>query len=371
MALLRLLADDLTGALDTAVEFVGVCGPLDVSWMETLPPTLSGNLVLDSGTRELDKAQVLPIVERLVPMLYDATIAFKKVDSLMRGEWAAELAACLRSGRWSSCIVAPAWLNQGRRTRGGQQFAKTGDGGWSPVGGNILTQLAAEGIEARQGEPANELPSGISVFDADSDDDLDRVVALGRRAAGSVLWVGSGGLSRALARGNEVSVSSRLQAPVLGLFGSDQLATVAQLAACEPQTITLAEGAPDNARDVEQRLATDGVVLARFGLPFGLTRADAARRIARELAAITLQLQPPGTLIVAGGETLKALCVSLGARSLKLTGQVMSGLPRSVIQGGRWSGVEVVSKSGSLGTPNLWRDLLRSNHLIPERTGVR
>ncbi|MEH2509565.1 uncharacterized protein YgbK (DUF1537 family) [Nitrobacteraceae bacterium AZCC 1564] len=370
MALLRLLADDLTGALDTAVEFVGLCGPLEVSLTETLQPTHSGSLVLDSGTRELGRAEVLPIMERMVPALYGATIAFKKVDSLMRGEWAAELAACLRSGRWSSCIVAPAFAYQGRRTRGSQQFARTQNGSWSPVGGNILTQLAAEGIEARQGRLSSELPLGVSVFDADSDDDMDRVVAMGRRATGSVLWVGSAGLARALARGNEVSASSRLRPSVLGLFGSDQPATAAQLAACGPQAITLSEGAPDNARDVEQRLATDGVAMVQFGLSSGLSRTDAARRIARELAAMTSRLQPPGTLIVAGGETLKALCICLGARSLKLTGQIMPGLPRSVIQGGRWSGVEVISKSGSFGTANLWRDLFRDNHLVPERTGT-
>lgn len=370
MALLRLLADDLTGALDTAVEFVGLCGPLEVTWTEILPATLSESLVFDSGTRELGKAQVLPIMERLVPALYDATIAFKKVDSLMRGVWAAELAACLRSGRWSSCIVAPAFVYQGRLTRGGQQFAQTQDGHWSPVGGNILAELAAEGIEAREGQLEQDLPPGVSVFDADSDDDLDRVVAVGRHAKGSVLWVGSGGLARALARGNEVSASSRLQAPVLGLFGSDQPATAAQLAACGSQVITLVEGAPDNAHDVERRLTADGVVLARFGLSSGLSRADAAQRIARELWAMTSQLQPPRTLIVAGGETLKALCVCLGARSLKLMGQIMPGLPRSVIQGGRWPGVEVISKSGSFGPANLWANLLRDNHLLPEQIGM-
>lgn len=370
MALLRLLADDLTGALDTAAEFVGLCGPLDVSWIDTLPATLSGNLVLDSGTRELSRAQVLPIIEQLVPALYDATIAFKKVDSLMRGEWAAELAACLRSGRWLSCIVAPALVYQGRRTLGAQQFARTQTGTWSPVGGNILAELAAEGIEASQGQLTNELPMGVSVFDADSDDDLDRVVAVGRRAAGSVLWVGSGGLARALARGNEVSTSSMLQTPVLGLFGSDQPATAAQLAACGSLVITLAEGAADNARNVEHRLTADGVILARFGLSAGLSRTDAAQRIAIELAAITSRLQPPGTLIVSGGETLKALCMSLGAQSLKLTGQIMPGVPRSVIQGGQWSGVEVISKSGSLGPTNLWVDLLRDNHLVSEQIGI-
>ena len=32
MTSVRLLADDLTGALDTAAEFVGLCGPFDVTW---------------------------------------------------------------------------------------------------------------------------------------------------------------------------------------------------------------------------------------------------------------------------------------------------------------------------------------------------
>ena len=36
MTSIRLLADDLTGALDTAAEFVGLCGPFDVTWREAL-----------------------------------------------------------------------------------------------------------------------------------------------------------------------------------------------------------------------------------------------------------------------------------------------------------------------------------------------
>jgi hypothetical protein len=35
MTSVRLLADDLTGALDTAAEFVGLCGAFDVIWMDT------------------------------------------------------------------------------------------------------------------------------------------------------------------------------------------------------------------------------------------------------------------------------------------------------------------------------------------------
>ena len=79
-------------------------------------------------------------------------------------------------------------------------------------------------------------------------------------------------------------------------------------------------------------------------------------------------LPPPGTVIVAGGETLEQLCGALGTQSLLATAQVVPGLPRSLMQGGVWDGVEIVSKSGAFGPPTLWRDLLIENGLMSEGT---
>jgi len=372
---LRLLADDLTGALDTAAEFVGVCGPFHVTWAEALPSKLPACLAVDTGTRERDRADSVAIVERLAPLLADAAIAdngdaaiaYKKVDSLLRGAWAAELGACLRSGPWTSCIVAPAFAYQGRRTLGGQQYARAQDGSWSRVGDNLLAQLAAEGLDARPGRVDAELAPGISVFDAENEDDLDRIVAIGRRAAQPVLWCGSGGLAGALARGSDASAPLELRKPVLGLFGSDQPATSAQLAACGDAVIALADTGHDNAGLVRRKLGSEGLALVKFDLASGLSRGEAARRIARGLNSLTSALEPPGTLIVAGGETLRAACAALGAHALEVNGRIVPGLPCSILRGGRWDGVAVVSKSGAFGAPNLWRKLLQHNQLIIER----
>jgi uncharacterized protein YgbK (DUF1537 family) len=72
-------------------------------------------------------------------------------------------------------------------------------------------------------------------------------------------------------------------------------------------------------------------------------------------------LEPPGTLVAAGGETLRGLCVALGAQCLEVQGSIQPGLPRSILRGGRWDGVTVVSKSGAFGSPGLLRDLLGTN----------
>ena len=180
MTSVRLLADDLTGALDTAAEFVGLCGPFDVTWREALSTCSGSSLAIDSGTRELARAESAEIV-RLAPLLREGTIAYKKVDSLLRGAWAAELGGVPASGHWASCVVAPAFDYQGRRTRDGQQFARTPDGDWYQVGENLLAQLRAENIDVRQVGPDTLTHGGVQVFDAESDRDLDRVVEMGRR----------------------------------------------------------------------------------------------------------------------------------------------------------------------------------------------
>jgi D-threonate/D-erythronate kinase len=364
MQLLRLLADDLTGALDTSAELVGAFGPLDVVWSKDSTPAGQGSFAIETGTRELGSEQAFAIIQERVPLLHGATIAYKKIDSLLRGPWAAELDACLRSGFWDACIVAPAFAYQGRRTRLGRQYAIAPDGSWRAVGASILEQLRQQNIEVQFGRVDSELQPGVSVFDADADEDLERVVQIGRRYSGRVLWCGSGGLASALASQTGVRVSRKLQTPVLGVFGSDHPATDAQLARCRNEVVPAADGHV-NLHQIKRRLAR-GVAFVRLEAPHGHSRAEAAQRFEREIAALSNAIDPPGTLIIAGGETLKAQCLAVGASALKVLGRLEPGLPRSVIQGGPWMGVDVISKSGAFGPRDLWWNLLNENGLIQE-----
>jgi len=361
MPSLKLLADDLTGALDTSAELVGVVGPLSVVWSAA---SLEGqqSFAIDSGTRERAADEAFAVVREIAPLLAGADIAYKKIDSLLRGPWVAELDACLRTGLWDACIVAPAFVHQGRMTRRGQQSAKAHNGSWSAVGKNIIEQLRERGLEAKLASPAAALQNGISVFDAETEVDLDRIAQLGKHYAGRLLWCGSGGLANALARGTDVSVRAELKAPVLGIFGSDHAATAAQLSMCEGVVI----GSNDIRQDLDRikRALDKGVALVKFETPGTVPRAEAAGHFSREIASLSETIDPPKTLIVAGGETLKALTSAVGARALQVHGRLEPGLPKSVIQGGRWAGVDVLSKSGAFGGADLWSSLLRLNGLI-------
>lgn len=362
MSSLRLLADDLTGALDTSAELVGQFGAFEVAWSASSIAPGSLSFGIDSGTREFSSDQAFAIVHELAPRLSGATIAYKKIDSLLRGPWVAELDACLRTGAWDACILAPAFIHQGRRTINGQQYARAADGGWSPVGKKIIEQLHGQKLQAKQSSPLTGFQVGINVFDAETDDDLDRIVQAGRNYSGKLLWCGSGGLAGALARGSGVAVSHALKGPVLGIFGTDHRTTSLQLAACEPVMIRTA----DVARDVVRiRQALDkGVAFVKLEVPTIASRDEVAQRFSSEISLLGRSIEPPGSLIVAGGETLKAHMVAVGARALRVLGRLEPGIPKSVIEGGNWSGVEVISKSGAFGTADVLRKLLQQNGLI-------
>ena len=96
MTHLRLLADDLTGALDSAAAFVPLAGPVSVTWHAV---AAQRSVAFDCGTRDLPAEQACESMERFSHLLDDGAPAFKKIDSLLRGHVALELAVCMRRFR--------------------------------------------------------------------------------------------------------------------------------------------------------------------------------------------------------------------------------------------------------------------------------
>jgi uncharacterized protein YgbK (DUF1537 family) len=261
-----------------------------------------GSVAIDSATREVSEAEAAETVARLASELPGADIAFKKIDSLLRGPVAAELGAV--APLFDHVVCAPAFPFQGRVTRGGRQYARDG-AGWRTVG-------------------PEDLP--VALRDAETDDDLSRIVAAGRRLAGRVLWVGTAGLAGALTGGLPVP-RPVLRGLLLALVGSDHAVALGQIAAAR----------------------ASGVAVRTVSVPAGTVRSAAQALIARGFADILATAPRPGTLFVSGGETLRDVCDRLGATGLIVDGEFEPGAPCSVITGGLWDGLRVVSKSGAFG----------------------
>ena len=323
MPQLRLLADDLTGALDSAARFVPLFGLVPTCWR--LPTALPQSIAFDSGTRELDPADVPAAIAATAPLLDDGDPAFKKIDSLLRGHVVLELAAC--APRFDHCIVAPAFPFQGRITRNGRQLVRA-DSGWRDTG----VDLRADGFH---------------LSDAETDDDLDAIVAAGRSLAGRVLWCGTGGLAAALA-GRATVPRPPLPRPILALIGSDHPVSARQLAAVTGRHHHL----PDSGARAIARSLAGGAAAVSVALPPGTPRRTARGAILRRFAELLAANGRPGTLFVTGGETLRRLCDALGVARLDVDGELEPGVPTSIMRGGPWDGQRLVSKSGAFGDAN-------------------
>ena len=154
MQQLRLLADDLTGALDTSAELVGAFGTLNVVWLKGSITAEQGSLVVDTGTREVGPEQAAAIMQTFVPLLHDATIAFKKVDSLLRGPWAAELdAACDPAPGTPALSRRPSPIRAGERAEDSNMRLARMEAG-APSASTFSISSASTGLKRRQASSA-------------------------------------------------------------------------------------------------------------------------------------------------------------------------------------------------------------------------
>ena len=75
----------------------------------------------------------------------------------------------------------------------------------------------------------------------------------------------------------------------------------------------------------------------------------AAALLERQAGAIAHQAPRPGALVVVGGDTLRALCVAAGVRTLLAQSSPLPGWGRAQLVGGNWDGVPCYSRSGAFG----------------------
>lgn len=353
---LRLLADDLTGALDTAAQFSGATGPVAVRFRPGDWRAAEPRLAFSTDTRDRSPAEAERAVAELAPFFAGADIAFLKVDSLLRGHTAASLAHAFRGGGFRSAVFAPAFPAQQRITRGGAQLVRAPDGTWRDVRPGFVAELAATGLRVRVVAGAAGLGgTGVFVCDAETDADLTEIVAHAIALAPPLLWCGSAGLARALANA-PVLRAAVPAAPLLAIIGSGHPVTRAQVE-------TLRQARPDvvfglgerngSVLAVREQLGRGGVAVVTLTLRDGLDEREAAQHIRALLSETLPRLQRPRGLFVTGGATLAAVASAAGATGFTVGGEVAPGLPCSLLRGGAWDGVRVVSKSGAFGDAGL------------------
>jgi len=358
----RVLADDLTGALDAAAPFSHLTGPIPVRWSGD-PGAVSGSLAFDSETRQSAVVLAAATVQRLAAMLPKSDIAYKKIDSLLRGHPADEIVACLKGGKFASAVVAPAFPAQNRITRRGIQFHRLDSNEpWHAIDVSLGSALRARGVETTlvaRGAPCG--GRGVFLCDAEEDADLSALRETAAEAARPTLWCGAAGLARALA-GRGTPATLRFEGPLLIVVGSDHPIAARQadaLAKRDRRAVIFLDrvgGEVAAMRAIDARLGRGWDAAIVFRLP--PMDGVAAQGIMSGLFVRLAGIPRPGCVLVVGGDTLFRLASALGAEALTVQGELRPGIPCSRFVGGLWPSVPVISKSGAFGDERALIDLV-------------
>src|SRR5579875_622199 len=225
-----IIADDLTGAADTAAGFAARGCSAAVSLDGSFPGSVV--VAVDTDTRRAAQGDAAAVVRATVARARGsgAEFLYKKVDSVFRGNVAAELAAFACATPGTLCVFAPAFPGTGRTTRDGSQLvhgvplADTGiwqSAGTSPpdvraqlrqagirvadvrladvrgTAAQLAARFAAEAGGNREAGADHQAPA-VVVCDAETDADLAAIVAGVCHAGVRAVWAGSGGLAAQL-----------------------------------------------------------------------------------------------------------------------------------------------------------------------------
>lgn len=338
------VADDLTGALDTAGTFATLRHPVEVP----LGPhgLAAGRIAIDTDSRDLDEACA---VDRVIDVFGSARqgahqLRFKKIDSVMRGHPITEGVAAYRAGGFDRALLAPAFPIAGRITHGGQQYVLSGTDR-EPVGPSLVSALRSHGVMA---ELLDEFDPGggtadFLVADATTPADLSAAAARVRRLPGNTLYVGSAGLAAALSCAGQQAVA--VPPLDMAISGTAHPVTRRQFEAVRRAGIKV-------------RALDGGTIHGADGPAFcpaeeTVTEDYARSTILRSLAALLNEIPAPRNCFVTGGWTLRAVLKEVGAERLRCIGLHTPGVPVCEVIGGRWHGTWVISKSGGFGAPDL------------------
>ncbi|WP_434112215.1 4-hydroxythreonine-4-phosphate dehydrogenase PdxA [Paraburkholderia caffeinilytica] len=411
---LLIIGDDLSGTADCAVTGARLglrsVVTLDASMHSAAETNRSGEavdvLAVDADSRRLDAASAARSNADVWHELGHAeTKLYKKVDSTLRGNFAAEVAALVPLA--GMAIVAPAFPAAGRTTRDARQWLNgvaveetevwrnEGIGGEANIPAMLeqygmrtvaLTLAEVRSDNAVLTERLDTLRhAGIQavVCDSETEDDLQRVARASASLPG-VFWVGSAGLARDLMSAlNLAEVTSPTapahrapSLPVLTVVGSMSSVSHAQverlkaeagstLVSFEVDTKTLLAEPPTEAhanltRKVSEALQQGRHVVVSLSQSDRTSVADGLLFCQRLAALLSPALPFAGSVIATGGETARALLSAAGIGQLRIVEEIENGVPllHAEHNGRRLC---VVTKAGGFGHPGTlhlaWRTL--------------
>ncbi len=341
-----ILADDLTGACDSAAPFIRH-GHTARVWLTPTPNLEAPETVWvrHTASRDLSPTAAAQAVTQAAQTLPPTPLIFKKVDSAGRGNIAAELLAAREAFATDLILLAPSFPTAGRTVRCGILHITDITSHHTNIS---LAALFPDqhhhriGKVAKPAELTTLVAAGkdILLCDATTDADLQAITSAAAKLAASILWAGSAGLANALAALHPAGQPHKHPHPqaagTLLITGTTHNVTQLQLQhLLATPNITAIDLTSD---------PIDGQ--AHNVLQLTWDEDDTTR-----IPTLWQRLTPkPGALILTGGDTAALVLAALQAEAIILHGELAPGIPWGTIEGGFAHNCTVVTKSGGFGT---------------------
>ncbi len=403
--IIGITADDLTGAGDTAAAFVRPGTSVGVS-LDLRPPTAKDErhafaVTTDTRGRALEEVFDLVADSASNLRMAGATLIYKKLDSNLRGNVGAELAAVLDT-IGGPVLMAPAFPARRRTTKNATvlidsipvtetEMARDPE---APIQhANILRLLADQrptlrvahcplatvraGVEAICSQLQ---PDSVLIVDAETDADLAVVAESAFHAPGLRAVAGSAGLAGAMARrlfgaGVRREWPAARGGPVLAVLASSSQMLAVQVAQAKrdpkvavvpfwcqkltwsEQPVTLLKGclAATTAALAEGR---DAVLYAAGAMPQVERPVDLIVEHLARLALSAIREGGARALLVGGGATAQAVLGVLGTHAVEVDDEPLPGIAAGLAAGGEFGGQPVVLKPGAAGGESAVAELL-------------
>lgn len=408
------VADDFTGANDAGCGLATSGARVNVLFdcLSPLDTGLADAWVINTDSRAVDARQAAARVQQAIHHA-DAVVkmgwVFKKIDSTLRGNLGAETEAALFACGKSLALIAPAVPALGRTTEQGCCYingmllteTEYATDPKTPVATasisqrlNAQTTLASAQLTREELRDTQRLAQRVAtlqaqgarliVIDAQTDDDLQRLVQFAAGLAEKPLLVGAAGLSDALSR--QLYQPSR--APVLAVVGSMSETAQRQIAflrahyptevidvdvgelfmqPCWPHRTRWQEDALRALRGgkhcvirtvsrPEQRLEIDALCQQ-----YRCSRQQLGESISQFLGELTrdvLQHIAPSGLYLSGGDVAIAIARSLGAEGFTIKGQIAQCVPYGYLLN-CYPNMLVMTKAGGFGDEETLADVIR------------
>lgn len=408
------IADDLTGANDTALQFAkrNIKSCVKIKFGENDFEKDKDVVVIDSDSRDLNAEEAYNKVKKICETIkkYDINCVYKKIDSTLRGNIGAEIKAIDDVFQPKLVLIVPAYPVNQRITIGGYhlldgvplELTEIANAPKTPVKESYIPDILSEQVKnkkfavldfltVRKGVGAvakklNEfIEAGINWIICDTVEDKNFIAIMDAvRNFEQILWVGSAGLADYITyfykwKGQDSLIKTAKTGSALICAGSVSHVTQNQiqmaldygnieLIKIDIEQIFIKEEKINEYIDKIKSLIAlgedvlivtaqndeDVKIAVEVGKKYSLSGKEVSEKIANIMANIVnnIDLKMVSGLVLTGGDIAVHVCKAIGVDSIEIVSEIDIAIPLGYAQGDNLDRLFVVTKAGAFGNPD-------------------